>query len=211
MFQLQSIRLLPVLALLASSSAYPAIILTATMTTDQEPTLVGPTTSSGAPRPTPFGTATFVLNDALTEMSFTATIFNIDVNGMQTPTDTNDNLMAAHIHAGTTATPTWPVVWGFFGTPANNNNPADGGLVAFTGGLVGGVFTGTWNLNEGNNTNLTAQIPNILAGRAYINFHTVQNGGGEIRGTIVPEPSTALLAIPALLGFAAYRRRRRLV
>ena len=30
-----------------------------------------------------------------------------------------------------------------------------------------------------NNTTLAVQLPNILAGRAYINFHTMQNGGGE--------------------------------
>jgi hypothetical protein len=41
-------------------------------------------------------------------------------------------------------------------------------------------------LSEGNNTTLTAQLPNILSGHAYINFHTVQFGGGEIRGNIVP-------------------------
>ena len=29
---------------------------------------------------------------------------------------------------------------------------------------------------------LTAQLPNIRAGRAYINFHTNQFAGGEIRG-----------------------------
>ena len=53
-----------------------------------------------------------------------------------------------------------------------------------------------------------AQIPNILAGRAYINFHTVQFAGGEIRGNItaVPEPATMLLVATGLAGL--YRRRR---
>ena len=38
-------------------------------------------------------------------MTFTATIFNIDVTGTQTA-DVNDNLAASHIHAGPAVTPT---------------------------------------------------------------------------------------------------------
>ena len=47
-------------------------------------------------------------------------------------------------------------------------------------------------------TNLAAQIPNLFAGLAYINLHTVQFTGGEVRGqitgrapvrTIIPGPS----------------------
>src|SRR5204862_2051921 len=37
-------------------------------------------------------------------------------------------------------------------------------------------------------TTLAAQLPNILAGRSYINFHTRQFGGGEIRGQIEENP-----------------------
>ena len=98
-------------------------------------------------------------------MTFTATIFNIDVNGTQTPNDANDNLVAAHIHAGPVVTPTLngPVVWGFFGAPFNDNSPNDFTMTAFTTG-VGGTFSGKWDLAEGNNTTLTAQLPNILAG-----------------------------------------------
>ena len=52
---------------------------------------------------------------------------------------------------------------------------------------VGGVFSGKWDAPEGNNTTLSAQLDNILTGRSYINFHTTQFPGGEIRGAIVPE------------------------
>src|SRR5439155_11702325 len=111
---------------------------------------------------------------------------------------------AAHIHAGPLVTPTTngPVVWGFFGSPFNDNNPNDAVVTPFSTG-VGGVFSGKWDLPEGNNTTLDAQLPNLLFGHAYINFHTVQFGGGEIRGAIqvVPDPSTntgILLAIGAI-------------
>jgi len=138
---------------------------------------------------------------------FNATIFNIDVTGTQTP-DVNDNLVAAHIHAGPTAAPgsSAPVVWGFFGTPFNDTTPNDSVVSPFTGaGQVGGTFSGKWDLTEGNNTTLTAQLPNILAGLSYINFHTTQFGAGEIRGQIVtPEPSSIILAAVGAFGLIGY-------
>src|SRR5207247_2233334 len=83
------------------------------------------------------------------------------------------------IHAGPAVTPTTngPVVWGFFGSPFNDNNPNDFVFSPFPTG-VGGTFSGKWDLPEGNGTNLAAQLPNILAGRSYINFHTTKCGGG---------------------------------
>ena len=171
-----------------------------------------PTLTTGAPRPASFGTATFVLNDAIPQMTFTATIFNIDVTGSQTA-DTNDNLVAAHIHAGPLVTPTTngSVVWGFFGGPFNDNNPNDFVLTPFATG-VGGTFSGKWDPPEGNGTTLAAQMNNILTGHSYINFHTTQFGGGEIRGNIValPEPSTIGLfgiGIAALIGLGRRRSK----
>ncbi len=107
-----------------------------------------------------------MLNDAMTALSFNATIFNIDVTGTQTP-DTNDNLIAAHLHSGPTALPglTAPVVWGFFGSPFNDNNPNDNMVTPFATG-VGGTFSGKWDAPEGNNTTLTAQLVHILADRS---------------------------------------------
>ena len=189
-----------------------ATILLADLTTTQEPGGIIPTTTGGALRPVSFGSATFVLNDAMTTLSFTATIFNIDVTGTQTA-DVNDNLTAAHIHAssnpGFLPPATAGVVWGFFGAPFNDNNPNDSVATPFATG-VGGTFSGKWDLPEGNNTTLAAQLPNILAGRSYMNFHTTQFGGGEIRGAItpVPEPSTMMLLSGGLAILARARRRR---
>ncbi len=75
---------------------------------------------------------------------------------------------------------------------------------------VGGVISAKWDQPEGNNTTLTAQLPNILAGRSYLNFHTVQFPGGEVRGEIapVPEPSTMVLVGLGTVGLIRRLRRR---
>jgi hypothetical protein len=197
---------------LLAGTAGADTVLTATLTNGQEIPAAVPTLANGAPRPASFGNATFTIDDAMTQMSFVATIFNIDVTGLQTP-DANDNLSAAHIHAGplVTSLANGPVVWGFFGSPQNNTSPADNVVTAFGSG-VGGTFSGTWNLTEGNNTTFAAQVGNILAGRSYINFHTVQFGGGEIRGALVapvPEPETYVLFMAGGLLLAARARQKR--
>ena len=103
------------------------------------------------------------------------------------------------------------VVWGFIGTPFNDNNPNDAVVTPFASG-VGATFSGKWDAPEGNNTTLLAQLPNILNNRAYINFHTVQFPGGELRGAIgselapVPEPSTMLLVGFGLAGLMRSRK-----
>jgi hypothetical protein len=202
------VGLITLVLITACSNAEASMILYANLTDAAENPPTTPTTSTGQPRPASFGTATFTLNDAQTAMTFSATIFNIDFTGLQTP-DTNDDLRNAHIHASATVTPTTngPVVWGFFGSPFNDNNPNDVVFTPFASG-VGGTISGKWDAAEGNGTTLTAQLPNILAGRSYINFHTVQFGGGEIRGNItaVPEPATMVLVATGLAGL--YRRRR---
>jgi hypothetical protein len=174
------------------------------------PTLVG-----GAPRPASFGTATFQIhtdpNPANQFVIMDATVTNIDVTGSQT-TDTNDNLVAAHIHASASAAPNVNVgvVWGFFGSPFNDNNPNDMTMTPFATG-VGGTFHGKWDPPEGNaGTNLAAQINNLLTFHAYINFHTQQFGGGEIRG-MIPEPTCGMLLLgTGLVGLTGARRRQRL-
>jgi hypothetical protein len=199
------------LALFCCGAAQASILLTANLTNAAENPPTTPTTSLGAPRPASFGTATFLINDAMTSMTFSATIFNIDFTGSQTP-DTFDNLIAAHIHAAAVVTPTTnaPVVWGFFGSPFNDNNPNDVVVTPFATG-VGGTISGKWDAPEGNNTTLALQLPNILSGNSYINFHTTQFGGGEIRGALVvaaPEPATCWFVACGAMAFALRRRLR---
>src|SRR6185369_1401801 len=169
--------------LLASANLTPAEtrLFVASLTNGQEVPPTVPTLSGGGARPASFGTARFQFNSAQTAMTMTAAINNIDVGNAQTP-DTNDNLLNAHIHAGPSVAPgvNGPVVWGFFGNPFNDTTPPD--VVNSPGPGVGGTISGKWDAPEGNATTFAAQLANLKDGRAYINFHTTQFGGGEIRG-----------------------------
>jgi hypothetical protein len=98
------------------------------------------------------------------------------------------NSTAAHIHG-----PAGP------GVDAGVLFPLQGG----TFGSTFGSFNGSINLNQ-------AQIDQLNSGLWYVNVHSANFGGGEIRGqiTAVPEPSTwALMAVAGGL-VAAWKRRR---
>ena len=206
-----------ILGLVGYSSAAPVPFIADLSNGAENPPASPLTTSTGDPRPTSSGTATFLLNDALTAMTFTATIQNIDFTGAQTA-DPNDDLVNAHIHAGPDVTPATngPVVWGFFGAPFNEDNPNDQVVTPSTTG-VGGTISGKWDLPEGNNTTLDAQLDHLLNDRAYINFHTTQFPGGEVRGTIqvIPLPPAVLTGFAGLgmVGarpiWTALRKRKR--
>jgi hypothetical protein len=194
---------LAALAVALTGTSHAAILFTANLTNAQE---VPPATVSG--RAESYGTASFELNDAQTALSFSAEIYNIDFTGTQTP-DTGDNLVSAHIHRAPAGV-TGPVVWGFFGAPFNDTDPTNVVFTAFASG-VGGTLTGAWDANEGNATTLAAELPSLLAGNTYINFHTVDFPGGEIRGqlTRVAEPATLALLGLGFVGLATVRRRPR--
>ena len=195
--------------LLAGASASAQTYFSATLSNTQENPPTVPTLSTGGARPASFGTATFVLNAAQTSLTYSVVVNNIDFTGLQTA-DPNDDLSAAHIHAGATVSPTTNggVVFGFFGAPLNDTNPRDVVITPFLvtpfSDRAGGTVTGKWDAAEGNATTLAAQIPNLLAGRSYINFHTKQFGGGELRGNIVLAPgiTTGSLLPTGLLGSA---------
>jgi glucose/arabinose dehydrogenase len=132
------------------------------------------------------GYAAFFLNQEGTALRFIVTVTGLDFTGTQTA-DPSDDLLAAHIHAPAPRGTNAGVRFGFFGQPFNDTNPNDVVVTPFASGVGGTVFS-KWDRDEGNNTTLTAQLPNILAGQSYINFHTRRLPGGEIRGQIEENP-----------------------
>ena len=103
----------------------------------------------------------------------------------------------AHIHCCTAPGTNTGVVLPFTNFPAANQ----------------GSYTQSFLLSS-NLSGITAAafLSGVQGGMAYVNIHTAQFPGGEIRGflTAVPEPSTAGIAGLCLIGvFAARRRTRR--
>jgi hypothetical protein len=77
---------------------------------------------------------------------------------------------------------------------------ATGVLFGFdTTGGVAGTFSGTGTLSAEN-------LAGLLDGKTYVNVHTSQNGAGEIRAQVVPEPSSMLLVLLGALPLLARRR-----
>jgi hypothetical protein len=58
---------------------------------------------------------------------------------------------------------------------------------------TGGTISQTLNLNG-------TQVANLFDGKFYINIHTVTNGGGEMRGFLVPVPQKAILTVSGVPG-----------
>jgi hypothetical protein len=98
----------------------------------------------------------------------------------------------------------------------------------FTGfplGVTSGPFSGTLNLldsasynpvfitNNGGSASAAALvlINGIINGQSYFNIHTVMNGGGEIRGQLLPLPGALPLFVTGLgaLGLLGWRRKKK--
>jgi hypothetical protein len=148
------------------------------------------------------GLASLILNDAQNRLWITLSLTLLDLDGNQTPSNSDDNVTGLHIHNAPPGT-NGGVVFGFI----SPNNDANGDLVI---DAAAGTVTSAWDLNEGNGTTLSAQLPDLFAGNLYFNVHTPAYPPGEIRGQItVPVPAAAALIPFGLLPLAALAHCRR--
>lgn len=187
------IGLLVTLLLFSAAAKADVVVLTTTLTGSQE---VAPTGSPG-------------IGSALVTLDTTTNLLTVNVSfaGLGSPT------IASHIHCCTppganamvaTTVPTFPgfplgVTTGtylmtFDLTLASTYNPA---FITAHGGTVASAQA--------------AFIAGLTSGQTYLNIHTSQFPGGEIRGQLqaVPEPASLLLLTTGVIGVLGSRWKRR--
>lgn len=200
---MQRFLAIAVLAVVVLSVAQPATAVTkfyANITHDQE------VSNPPVPAQGSSGIGFFELNDAMNALAYDITLFGLDLDGLQTPGNMNDNVTRTHFHAAP-AGQNGGIVFGQIDTNVALRNDLDD-LVT---NPATGRITGVWDGNEGNGTTLAAQLNNLLNGGLYFNVHTADHGGGEIRGQVllVPEPSSALMCMfLAGISWAIGRRKQ---
>jgi hypothetical protein len=182
-------------------SAEAVTILQAMLTHDQE------VANPPIPDEGSSGTATFILNDAMDALSYDIQLFGLDLDGLQTPANANDNVTRTHFHAAPAGS-NGGIVHGQIDPSASLQNDPDDLIVNAAAGRITGVWDGT----EGNGTTLAAQLSALLNGGLYFNVHTSDHAGGEIRGqlVVVPEPASATLCLLGAASLAWLARARRL-
>ncbi len=108
---------------------------------------------------------------------------------------------------GTIAAPFAHIHNGPAGVNATIVHDLDGANQLPISGSSQGTIVGDWRFDDATQPLTDALANEFFLGRLYFNLHTTSFPGGEIRGQIVPEPTT--LALLAGAGVLVLRRVRR--
>ena len=124
--------------------------------------------------------ATLELNPAGDQLQYSIELTGVDLDGLQTPLDPNDDLTALHIHQAARGD-NGAVVFDVLADADGVVSPAQGSIV------------GIWDDTDGPSqiSPLAALFRGTVEGsdtEFYINVHTVGNPSGEVRGQIVAAP-----------------------
>ncbi len=146
-----------------------------------------------------------------------AAIFELTsmIDGLQTvpPTGSSGTGSGVITYDDATSELSWDISWGGLSGPVSVmhfHGPAAPGSNAGVQVNIGGI-SGTTSPTIGS-TNISAgQAADLLSDLWYINIHTSQFPGGEIRGQVllVPEPAGIALVAGGILAVGLLVRRRR--
>lgn len=121
------------------------------------------------------GRAIMVLNEAQDALTYDLWLAGLDLDGLQTVADPDDDVTALHFHNAPPGN-NGGVVFGLIGP----NHDTDDLVID----PVAGRLTGVWEETDSNP--LGVQLTNLQAGDLYLNVHTTGFGGGAIRGQVLP-------------------------
>ncbi|QEG23275.1 CHRD domain-containing protein [Mariniblastus fucicola] len=203
------IRLFSVLALIwcASVGVAKADIFVANLDASQ---VVGSSSEPGS------AVATFVLDEAQENLSYSIQIFGLDLKPVAAERTLFSDVTAIHLHNGFSGT-SGPHVLNVFGMPSEDDSEM---VVDFTNESIDGVFNDddaidpdTGMLFDQNNPGTTKLFSNfvddLISGQIYIAIHSAGQGGDiAIRGQVVAVPEPSSIVMLAACGACCLLRRR---
>ena len=193
---------LPAIALLLSGMAHDAsasLKFYANLNGNQ----VVPATASSAT-----GFATFSLNAAQTELTYSLNLFGVNLEANPANRINGNDVTKIHIHVGPRGT-NGPHTLNIFGLPSEDDDDLVVNFAAnsLTGVWDDGDFTGT---GAGNTRKLSNFLDELKNGDLYIQVHALDDSNYTIRGQIVPEPGAMMVwSVLGLAGAGFVGRRRR--